>query len=134
MNWTKAVIAGVVAGVVVWIADFVIHGMIMGATYTKYPEVFSQEQANPVLFLLISVCIALAVAILFAKTRDCWQEGIMGGVVFGFFLGLVAFFSNFYYPLVLDGFPYYLGWCWGGINMIEAVIGGTVVAAIYKQG
>ena len=57
-----------------------------------------------------------------------------GGATFGFFLGLVAFFPNFYFSLVLEGFPYFLSWCWGGINLIDFVIAGVVLALIYRQG
>ena len=42
MNWTRALIGGVVAGIVVWIADFVMHGILLGETYARYP-VFTQE-------------------------------------------------------------------------------------------
>lgn len=133
MNWTKVVLAGVAAGIVMNIADFIMHGFILGNTYTRYPEVFSQEQANPMHFFMVSICIAIMAAILFGKTRGSWADGVMGGVTFGFFLGLVSFFSNFYNPLVIDGFPYYLSWCWGGTNVISGVIGGAVLGAIYKS-
>ena len=77
--------------------------------------------------------IGIFAAILFAKTRTSWAESWKGGATFGFWLSLTAFFANFYYPLVLEGFPYYLSWCWGGINVIEGVIGGAVLGLIYKR-
>jgi len=131
MNWTRAILAGLAAGIVTNIADFVMHGLILGKTYMKY-DVFTQEPANPLWFLVISLCIGIAAAILFAKSRGSWAEGWTGGATFGFFLGLTAFFSNFYSPLVLAGFPYFLSWCWGGINLIDGVLGGVVLGAIYK--
>jgi len=132
MNWIRIVVAGLVAGIVVFLADFVLHGLILGNTYTKYP-VFSQEQANPLLFLVVAVAVAITAAIFYAKTIDSWSPGWKGGATFGFFVGLVAFFSNHYYPIVLDGFPYYLAWCWGGVGIIEGVIMGSVVGALYKK-
>jgi hypothetical protein len=132
MNWMRIVVAGLVGGFVMNIADFIMHGFILGNTYTRYP-VFSQEQANPLLFLAISVCIGIIAAMFYARTIDSWSGGWKGGATFGFFVGLVAFFSNHYYPLVLDGFPYYLAWCWGGVGLITAVIGGAVIGAIYKK-
>lgn len=132
MNWTRAILAGLAAGVAINLADFVQHVIIMANTYKKYPDVFSQTQVNPLYFLAIALCIAIFAAILFAKTRACWAAGIKGGVTYGFWLGMVSFFSSFYYPLVLDGFPYYLAWCWGGINLIDALIGGAVLGLIYK--
>jgi len=132
MNWTRIVVAAVVAGIVGWLADFVMHGLILGHTYTRYP-VFSQESANPLAFLAVSVTVAFFAAIFFARTADSWSPGWRGGVAFGFFLGLVTFFSNHYYPLVLEGFPYFLAWCWGGVGLIGGVITGAVIGAIYKK-
>jgi hypothetical protein len=133
MNWSKVLLAGVLAGIATWIADFIMHGQIMAATYVRLSDVFSQEQASPFSFLAISVCIGIAAAILFAKTRSSWAAGPKGGATYGFFLGLVAFFAPFYSSLVIEGWPYYLSWCQGGISLIGAVIGGTVLGLVYKQ-
>lgn len=132
MNWMRALIAGIVGGIVLTAANFVMHGMMLGSTYMKYP-VFTQEEASPLYFLLIALCMAIAAAILFAKTRACWGEGLVGGAVFGFFLGLVLFFVPFYSPLVFEGFPYYLAWCQGGVNLIGLVILGAVLGLLYKK-
>lgn len=133
MNWAKILIAAIVVGIVTWLVDFVLHGLIMGGTYVEYKDVFSQEAANPIWFLVVSVCVALFLAILFAKTRDCWGEGVAGGAVYGFWIGLLFFFGNFYYPLVIEGFPYFLAWCWGGMGLINAVIAGAVLGLILKR-
>lgn len=133
MNWSKVILAGVVAGIAVWLADYVMHGIMLGNTYKEYSTVFSQEEVNPFWFLAIGVAIAITAAILFAKTRNCWAAGWKGGLTFGFFLGLVSFFPSFYNSLVIADFPYYLGWCWGGIHLIEGLIGGSLLGAIYKR-
>jgi len=132
MNWTRIAVAGVVGGIVMWLASFVLHGLVMGNTYTRYPEVFTQEEGNPLWFLVIEILIALPAAVIFAKTRRSWKPGIVGGVVFGFWLGLFGFFPQFFNPLVIDGFPYYLSWCWGGINMIVSLILGAILGGIVK--
>ena len=133
MNWTRVLAGGVAAGIVINIADYVMHANIMANTYTKYPQVFTQTQANLGWFVLIALCIGIASAILFGKTRGSWAAGWMGGATFGFFLGLVMMFPGFYNSLVIDGFPYYLCWCWGGITMIDSILGGAVLGAIIKR-
>ena len=133
MNWQKALLAGVVAGIAMSVAEFVMHGMIMANTYSKYP-VFSQEQANPLHFVLVAVCISLFAAILFGKTRRCWADGLQGGATYGLFLGLIVFWVRFYDALVYEGYPYYLSWCQGGINLIVALVAGSVMGLIYKRG
>jgi site-specific recombinase len=106
MIWSRTLIATLVGGVVMWLASFVLHGMIMGATYTKYPQVFSQEATNPLLFLVVEILIAFPAAVIFTKTRGSWSAGIVGGLTFGFWLGLVGSFAQFFSPLVIEGFPY----------------------------
>lgn len=133
MNWIRVLLGGVVAGLAINVADFVMHGIIMAPTYMRYPEVFSQTQANPLWFTAIGVCIGIAAALMFGRTRSSWAPGVKGGVVYGVFLGIVGFFPDFYDALVFEGFPYYLVWCWGGITMIDSVIAGAVLGAIVKR-
>ena len=131
MNWIKVILAGVAAGIVVWLVNFVLHQVIMGPTYMEH-SAFTREEASPFLFLFVSICVAITVCILFARSYKCWPAGWKGGAIFGFFVGLAAFFTNFYLPLVIAGFPYFLAWCWGGINVINGVIGGAVLGLVYK--
>ncbi len=133
MNWSKAIIAGVVGGIVMTIADYVMHVLILGNTYMKYPEVFRQDDAGVHYFFVVGIMIAIMAAILFSKTRSAWADGVMGGVTFGFFVGMILFFSRFYQSLTLEGFPYYLNWCTGGSAVIAFVILGTVLGLMIKK-
>ncbi len=78
MNWTRIALAGVAAGIVNWISDFVMHGMVMKATYQRLSQVYTQTEANPAWFLLVAVTICLMAAILFARTRGSWAAGWKG--------------------------------------------------------
>ena len=133
MNWNRVLGAGVVSGIVVNLVDFVLHGQVMAATYKKYDTVFRQTEANPLHFFAVAIAIGIFGAMLFARTRSSWAEGWKGGATFGLFLGLALFFHNFYNPLVIADFPYYLSWCWGGIGVIDGVVGGAVMGAIVKR-
>jgi hypothetical protein len=133
MNWTRIGLAGVAAGLVNWISDFVLHGIVMAPTYRRLTQVYSQTQANPAWFLLVAVTSCVMAALLFARTRGSWAAGWKGGLAFGFFLGLVLFFVRFYDPLVIDGYPYYLSWCQGGINMINSLLAGADHGSVIKQ-
>jgi len=132
MNWTRIALAGVAAGIVTWISDFVLHGMVMAPTYQRLSQVYTQTAANPALFLVVSVAICFTAALLFARTRGSWAAGWKGGLTFGLFLGLVIFFQRFYDPMVIDGYPYYLSWCQGGISMIDSLLAGAVIGAVVK--
>ena len=103
MNWSKILIAGIVGGIVLMIVNVVLHGFVLGSTYMRYPEVFNQEESGMVWFAVLSVVIAITLAILFAKTRKCWGAGLKGGLIFGLVAGLTHFFPNFYDPNPLHG-------------------------------
>jgi hypothetical protein len=133
MRWNRIVPAALVGGIAMWLASFVLHGIVMADTYVKYPEVFTQKQANPFWFLAIEFLIALPAAVLFSRTRSAWPAGIGGGAMFGFWVGAIGFFAQFFFPLVIEGFPYYLGWCWGGINLIVSVLLGAVLGVILPR-
>jgi len=133
MNWGRIIGGGVAAGIVTWLADFVMHGVLLADTYKRYDQAFTQTQANPLAFLAISVAIGICVAVLFGKSRGSWGEGTKGGMTFGLYLGIAMFFMGFYNPLVIEGFPYYLGWCWGGIGIIDGVLAGAVLGAIIPK-
>lgn len=131
MNWTKIILSGLAGGIAMNVADFINHGLIMGSAYGKYPA-FSHEPANPLFFTLIAVCIGLTAALLFDRTRGAWAAGWAGGLTFGAFAGLVVFFQPFYSALVINGFPYHMAWCWGGINWIGMVVAGLVMGLINR--
>ncbi|HRC87763.1 MAG TPA: hypothetical protein PK413_19385 [Thermoanaerobaculia bacterium] len=133
MNWMRILVAGVASGIVTNLAAWVMHGFILGDTYKKYPQVFTQTEGNPAWFFLVSIMISLCAATLFARTRKCWGAGWKGGLIFGFFAGMVGFFQDFFNPLVLNGFPYFLVWCWGGVHLILFLIGGAVTGMIIKE-
>ena len=133
MNWKKIVLGGLAGGVVAWLADGVLHGVVMVKTYTRLNQVFTQTEANPLWFLLINVAISVSMAALFARTRSGWAAGVKGGLTFGLFAGALLFFQFFFDPLVIDGFPYYLAWCEGGMAMIDALLIGSVLGAVIKS-
>jgi hypothetical protein len=133
MNWTRIALAGAAAGLVTWISDFVQHGVVMAPTYKRLSTVYSQTAVNPAWFLLVSFFICVMAAVLFARTRESWAAGWKGGLTFGFFLGLVIFFQRFYDPMVIDGYPYYLAWCQGGISMVDSLLAGAVIGSIVKS-
>jgi len=132
MNWGKILLTGGVGGIVLNLYQWLMHGFILRSTYESY-AVFGREPANPAWFFVVAIAIGIAGAMLFSKTRSAWGEGAKGGVMFGAFVGLIVFFGQFYFPLVINEFPYYLAWCWGAIAMIGWIIFGAVASFFIKS-
>lgn len=135
MNWSKIVVAGVVGGIVMTLVNYVLHGIVMANTYSSYTDVFRQEDNQPGVywFFVVGALTGIVACALFAKTRSSWGEGFGGGAAFGFWAGLLVFTLQFYPTLTIEGFPYFLSWCWGGIDLIAFTILGGVLGAIYKS-
>ena len=132
MNWMKVFITGIIGGIAVCAYNYCVHTFIMGSTYGKY-DLFRQEAPNPIWFFVVSIAIGIAGALLFAKTRGSWPEGLKGGLKFGLIVGLIVFFYQFFNPLTLEGFPYHLSWCWGSIELIGWLIFGVVAGLMIKK-
>lgn len=132
MSWSKTILGGILGGIAMMLVDFVAHGVILADTYRSYPEVFEQEGGGPLWFTLICILIGIALAILFARTRRSFAKGVAGGLMFGFLAGAVQFFTNFFDALVYDGFPYYLAWCHGAIDLIAFTAAGAVLGLVLK--
>lgn len=133
MQWSKALIAGAVGGVVNAVYGFVMHVLIMGNTYRKYtPEVFREDESTMMWFIIIPILLGVVGGLFFAKSRSAWAAGLQGGATFGFWVGLIAFVSNFFMPLMITGYPYYLTWCTGAIYLIGWTLVGAVIGAMYK--
>lgn len=136
MNWSRAIGAGLAAGFVQNIANFVMHGLVLGGMYLDQPA-FVQEPDNMAMqvvwFLVIALVLGVVASLLFASSRQSWQAGAKGGLHFGVLLGAVVGFQQFYLTLVVNDFPYHVAWIWLGVDIISFGIGGMVLGAVYKR-
>ena len=136
MNWGRAIGAGLAAGFVQNIANFVMHGLVLGGMYLDQPA-FVQEPDNMAMqivwFLVIALVLGVVASLLFASSRQSWQPGAKGGLHFGVLLGAVVGFQQFYLTLVVNDFPYHVAWLWLAVDVISFGIGGLVLGAVYKR-
>ena len=136
MNWGRAIGAGLAAGFVQNIANFVMHGLVLGGMYLGQPA-FVQEPENMAMqivwFLVIALVLGVVASLLFASSRQSWQPGMKGGLHFGVLLGAVVGFQQFYLTLVVNDFPYHVAWLWLAVDVISFGIGGIVLGAVYKR-
>ncbi len=136
MNWGRAIGAGLAAGFVQNIVNFVLHGLVLGSMYTDQPA-FVQEPDDMAMqivwFLVIALTIGTVAGLLFASSRQSWADGARGGLHFGILLGAVVGFQQFYLTLVVNDFPYSVAWIWLGVEIISFGVGGMVLGAVYKR-
>lgn len=136
MNWGRAIGAGLAAGFVQNIANFVMHGLVLGGMYLDQPA-FVQEPEDMAMqivwFLVIALVLGVVASLMFASSRESWQPGAKGGLHFGVLLGTAIGFQQFYLTLVVNDFPYHVAWIWLGVDIISFGVGGMVLGAVYKR-
>jgi len=136
MNWGRAIGAGLVAGFVQNVANFVMHGLVLGGMYLDQPA-FVQEPENMAMqivwFLVIALVLGVVASLMFASSRGSWQPGAKGGLHFGVLLGTAIGFRQLCLTLVVNDFPYHVAWIWLGVDIISFGVGGMVLGAVYKR-
>lgn len=136
MNWGRAVVAGLVAGIAQNIVNFVMHGLVLDTAGTYEGHAAFAQEDDPTVFVwftVIAVVIGVVASLFFASSRQSWQAGARGGLHFGILLGAVVGFQQFYLTLVISDFPYHVAWIWLAVEIISFGVGGMVLGAMIKR-
>jgi hypothetical protein len=134
MNYKKFLLAFLVAGVVMNILDFIMHGMILRSTYQANPTLFNQPGTFKGWFIFGDF-VAMAVFVLvYNKVFDSFGGGVRGGLIYGLYAGvLMSFPGMIFLHLIFAGFPYSLSWIWTIYFIVAYAILGIVVGVLYKE-
>jgi hypothetical protein len=134
MKSSKFWIAVLVAGVVINVFDYVLHGIILRDMYTSDPTTFRQME-NPTWFVIGDFVAVLVLAWFYDKVYGSFSGGMKGGMVFGIYAGILVGFPGFIFThLVFNGFTYGMAWTWIITGIIWGGIAGAILGALYKKG
>ena len=95
INWTRVIIGGGVAAVILFIAGFIIHGVILGADWTAWqkaghmPLALSHGEAI-VIWVLVSLINGFTGVWIYAGIRPRYGAGAKTALIAGFMLWLVG--------------------------------------------
>lgn len=134
MNYTRLVLAAVVATVVDGLYGYLVYGMVLGSEFGRYPAIYrstdSQTAYLPVMFLGLLVGM-LAVTYIYAKGYE-GGSGVMEGLRFG--IGLAVFLIG--YVVAVDYAIMNIGrrlTAYMAIaGLVEWIIVGSLIGAVYK--
>lgn len=134
MNRKLWLISGIVAFVVIAIAEFLFHGMLLQPIYADTMQYWRPEadfyRRLPVV-LIGQVIFAFAFAFVFTKGYEA--KGPVEGVRYGFYLFLVFEPWRVLTQYALMPLPNRLFMYWAGIGLVEFLLCGLVVASIYRE-
>jgi len=134
LNCKRLIIASLVIFVVVSALDYLVNNVILTSTYMSEPlkKLWRPDMMSKLwIGYVFSLLSSLLFTYIFVKGYEA--KGLLEGVRFGILIWLfmVVPVSHGYY-VVLDKLPYSLCLQWCGYGLIEMLVAGILVAAIYK--
>jgi hypothetical protein len=129
----KRVLVAVIVIFVVWsVMDFVIHGVILRASYAATPSLWRpmSEMKTSVLYLSVFIA-ALTFAVIYSRLVS--RKGILSGLQYGFLFGLGTGVSMGYGSYSVMPIPYHMALIWFLGTLVEATIGGVILGAVIRE-
>ena len=125
----RALLAGAAVFVAWSVLDFVIHGLLLGATYAATAELWRpiDEIKRPLMSLVTLVYTICFVAIYALLVSN---KTIRSGITFGALLGVASGFSMGFGTYGFMPIPLPLAWSWFGGTLVELIAAGAIVGAI----
>ncbi|OHD72029.1 MAG: hypothetical protein A2W19_03555 [Spirochaetes bacterium RBG_16_49_21] len=131
MNVKRFIIASIVVYIVVQVLDFIIHGLILADTYKTLANVWRPDMMSLV-WIFYAAGLVFAVLFVYIFIKGYEGKGILEGVRYGAIMGLFMNVIGMFGQYVMYPIPFLLSLQWFIYGMIEFIIAGMVVAAIYR--
>jgi CBS domain containing-hemolysin-like protein len=114
------------------IIDTIVHGIILSKTYAALADLWRPDMMSKMwLMHLGSFIIAFLFTYIFIRGYE--NKGLAEGVRYGLIIGLFMNIPYAFYEYAMYPLPLSLCLQWFVYGMIEIIICGIIVAAIYKK-
>jgi uncharacterized PurR-regulated membrane protein YhhQ (DUF165 family) len=131
MNWKRFFMAGLVTYVVVQAMDFVVNEVFMKSANESLKSLWRPNMMSRMwLMYVVGVLVALLFTYIFVKGRE--GKGIAEGIRYGLVIWLFVSVPMNVSMWVLLPIPYIIILKWMLYGLLEMLIAGILVAAIYK--
>jgi len=131
VNIKRFVAASLAVFVVSQILDFLIHGVILKATYESLKQLWRPDMESKMwIMYLVGFITSFLFTYIFVKGYE--GKGILEGVRFGVVIGLFTSIPMAYGTYAMIAIPYSLALQWFAYGMVETIVMGIVVALVYK--
>ncbi|MFC1554184.1 hypothetical protein ACFL7D_06090 [candidate division KSB1 bacterium] len=131
MDCKKWLLGSLAVFVVYSLLDYVIHSLILMGVYEATMSVWRpMEEYRLWISLVKNMILALLFVYIFTKGYE--GKGIMEGVRFGLWIGLLIWVPVAYAFYNILPIPYSIAWQWWIYGTIQCVICGLAASLIYK--
>ena len=138
MNWSRFFIGGLIASVIAFVSDGMLHGMIVDADWKAVYDNLGamppkENTAHMVYFAIFELGRGFVSMILYVLMRHCWKPGPKTAVV----SGLVAWIAfSLTGPAQFIPLQFYSVPLWikvGAFQLVTTIIAALAAAALYKD-
>ena len=136
MNTKRWLLASLAAFVVIFILEFLIHGILLEGIYQQTASVWRPEpeiERMMWLFWLGYLVFAPFFALIYTKGYEAGKSGFGQGVRYGVYMGVILSVMQSLGWYVVLPIPATLAFYWFIATMVESVAAGIVVGLIYRQ-
>lgn len=135
MNTRKFVSAFIAVFVVLEITNYLVHGLILGSTYTS--EVVSNlfrpmEDMQSKMWVMWVADLVWSFFFVLIFIKGFQNKGIFEGIRYGIYIGLFWSFVHAYGQYSVFQLPYSLIFQWFIFGFIQSIVLGIVAAQLYK--
>jgi hypothetical protein len=128
----KVLTGAAVVFVILEVLDILIHGVILGSVYATLQYTWRSDMMQKMWILhIVKVVVAFMFAFIFSKGYE--GKGLMEGVRYGFYVGLMLSMGFAFGSYASFRIPYQLALQWFVYAMIEYVIAGIGVALVFGK-
>jgi hypothetical protein len=129
----KRAVLAIISVFVVWsILDFIIHGLILSATYQATAALWRPMQEMKIGLLYFTVFVSSMVFV-FIYARFIAEKGIGTAVKFGLLFGLGVGVSMGYGSYAVMPIPYKMALVWFLGTVVETTLGGLLLGLIIRE-
>ena len=138
INWTRVIIGGVVAAVILFVAGFIIHGAILGADWMAWqnaghmPLALSHGEAM-VIWIILSLVNGITGVWIYAGIRPRYGAGATTALIAGFMLWLAGGLAAALAQYALGNVPHKIVWVGAICGLIANLIAIVAGAYFYKE-
>lgn len=137
INWARVVLGGILAGIVINTAEFILNASILGKDWEQVYSALGKDAtamaANIPLWILWSFLVGFAGVWLYAAIRPRFGPGPKTAVIAGLALWVIAYLTFTLAMLALDIFTDRIIWVsffWG---LVEVLLALQLGAWVYKE-
>lgn len=131
MNVKRWLLASLGVYIAILILDLIIRVLILQGCYEATADVWRQDMKSKMYIMYITAAI-FSLLFVYIFTKGYEGKGIMEGVRYGLWMGLLISIPSAYGFYATIDIPYSLAFSWWTLGTVEIIICGIVAASLYR--